>query len=155
MKDKKTKKKYTQVWGDIVSLNELVIAAIIGIVVTMGMYFLGQYIFNELIVGIDEALANGYALLIGVSGVFISGFISAKLFKPKRKIEEKMESEAIEDVLKAAGITLEEEAAALAEASPEIIEEMEDLELYGLLALIPEGSKNYKPEYKKKLEGEK
>ena len=119
------------------------------------MFFLGQYIFNDLIDGIDEALANGYALLIGVSGVFISGFISAKLFKPKRIIEEKMEAEAIEDVLKAAGITVEEETAALAVASPEIIKEMEDLELYGLLALIPEDSKNYKSEYKEKLEGEK
>lgn len=154
MKKDESNKKYTQVWGDIVSLNELVIASIIGIVVTMGIFFLGQYIFNDLISGIDEALANGYALLIGVSGVFISGFISAKLFKPKRIIEEKMEATAIEDVLKAAGITVEEEAAALAEASPEIIKEMEDLELYGLLALIPEDSKNYKPEYKEKLEGE-
>lgn len=28
---------------------------------------------------------------------------------------------------------------------------MEDLELYALLALIPEGSPNYKPEYKEKV----
>ena len=31
-----------------------------------------------------------------------------------------------------------------------VIAEMEDLELYALLALIPEGSPNYKPEYKEK-----
>lgn len=155
MKNKKSSKKYTQVWGDIVSLKELVIASIIGIVVTMGMFFLGQYIFNDLIDGIDEALANGYALLVGVSGVFISGFISAKLFKPKRKIEDKMEIQDVEEVLKAAGMTPKEEAEALAEASPEIIQEMEDLELYGLLALIPEDSANFKAEYKEKLKGDK
>lgn len=155
MKNKKSSKKYTQVWGDIVSLKELVIASIIGIVVTMGMFFLGQYIFNDLIDGIDEALANGYALLVGVSGVFISGFISAKLFKPKRKIEDKMEIQDVEEVLKAAGMTPKEEAEALAEASPEIIQEMEDLELYGLLALIPEDSANFKAKYKEKLKGDK
>ena len=60
------------------SLKELVYSAIIGISVTIGMFLLGQYLFNEVIEGIDEALANGYALLVGVSGVFVSGFISAK-----------------------------------------------------------------------------
>lgn len=154
MEEKEKSKQYTHVWGDLVSLKELVIAGVIGIVVTMGMFFLGQYIFNELIEGIDASLANGYALLIGVSGVFISGFISAKMFKPKRRIEERMEKGAIDDILKAANTTPEEEAEALAMASPDVIKEMEDLELYGLLALIPEDSENYKPEYLEKLEGE-
>ncbi len=151
MEEKNATPKYTKVWGDLVSLKELVIASILGIAITMGMFFLGQYIFNEVIDGLDPALANGYSLLVGVSGVFVSGFISAKLFKPKRIVIDKMERQGIADVLKAAGITPEEEAAALAEASPEIIKEMEDLELYGLLALIPEDSPNYKPEYKQKL----
>lgn len=153
MKQNKETPKYTQVWGDLVSLKELVIASILGIAITMGMFFLGQYIFHELVEGLDEALADGYSLLIGVSGVFISGFISAKLFKPKRIVIDKMETQGIEEVLKAAGITRDEEAAALAEASPEIIKEMEEIELYGLLALIPEDSPNYKPEYKEKLKG--
>ena len=155
MKEQKTKQKYTHVWGDTVSLKELVLASLIGIVTTMGMFFLGQYIFNTLINGIEEGLANGYALLLGVSGVFISGFVSAKLFKPKRVIEETMEAEDIEVILKEAGITPEEEAEALANASPEIIKEMEDLELYALLALIPKDSPNYKAEYQEKLKGEK
>jgi|SRR5690625_5102992 len=154
MDEEKTNKTYTRVWGDIVSLKELVLASIIGIVVTMGMFLLGQYIFHTLIDGLDEGLANGYALLVGVSGVFISGFISARLFKPKRKIEEKLETHDIEVILKEAGITPEEEAEALSEASPEIIQEMEELELYSLLAMIPKGSKNYKPEYQEKAKGE-
>ena len=154
MEDSDKKEVYTHVWGDVVSLKELVYSAIIGISVTIGMFLLGQYLFNEVIEGIDEALANGYALLVGVCGVFVSGFISAKLFKPKRKIEDKIETEAIEDILKAAGITVEEEIEALATASPEVIQEMEELELYALLALIPEDSKNYKPEYKELLEGD-
>lgn len=66
-----------------------------------------------------------------------------------------MEQEEIADVLKAAGMTVEEEAKALAEAPADVIAEMEELELYGLLALIPEDSKNYKPIYKEKLEGDR
>lgn len=153
MENENKKEVYTRVWGDVVSLKELVLASVIGIAVTMGMFLLGQYLFNEVIDGIDEGLANGYALLIGVSGVFIAGFISAKLFKPKRIVEDKMETEEIESILNDAGITLEEEIEALATASPEVIQEMEDLELYALLALIPEDSANYKSDYKNKLEG--
>lgn len=153
MQTKNSSKKYTRVWGDIVSLKELVLASIIGITITMGMFFLGKYIFSEIFTNLDADLANGYALLVGVSGVFVSGIISANLFKPKRKIEEKIEQEEIVDILKTAGMTLEEEAQALAEAPADVIAEMEELELYGLLALIPEDSKNYKPEYKEKLKG--
>lgn len=155
MKETEEKEIYTRVWGDVVSLKELVYSAMIGIVVTMGMFLLGQYIFNEVVDGIDESLANGYALLVGVSGVFVSGFISAKLFKPKRQIEDKMESEDIESILKDAGITLEEEIEALSEAPAEVIQEMEDLELYVLLSLIPKDSKNYKEEYQQKAAGDR
>lgn len=58
--------------------------------------------------------------------------------------------ENIEDILKAAGMTVEEEVEALRTVSPEVIKEMEDLELYSLLALVPEDSPNYKPEYREK-----
>jgi hypothetical protein len=47
---------------------------------------------------------------------------------------------------------VEEEAEALSHLDPKVIAEMEDLELYSLLALIPEGSPNYKPEYKQYAE---
>ena len=47
-------------------------------------------------------------------------------------------------------MTIEEEREALRTVSPEIIKEMEDLELYSLLSLIPEDSANFKPEYREK-----
>ncbi len=52
-------------------------------------------------------------------------------------------------------MTVEEEIEALSNLDSEIIKELEDLELYALLALIPEDSKNYKPEYKMKMKGGK
>lgn len=144
--------KYTEVWGDTVILKELVYACIIGVVLTMGMFFVGQSIFSKMD-NLEPSLANGYSLLVGVAGCLVSGAVSAKLFKPKRIVEEKFEFENIEDILESAGMTIEEEAEALSVVDPAIIRELEDLELYALLALIPEDSKNYKPEYRAKVNG--
>jgi len=130
------------------------IASILGIALTMAMYLIGRSIFLK-IDGLDVGLAKGYSLLLGIVGCIASGVISAKLFKPKRIIEEKFENENIEDILKAAGMTVEDEINALRNVDPEIIAEMEEFELYSLLELVPEDSPNYKPEYKEKAKGGK
>ncbi len=148
----KNKPIYTEVWGDRVILKELGIACLLGVGLTMTFFLIGQKIFLGM-EGLEESLANGYALIVGVMGCIISGVVSAKLFKPKRNIEERFEFEDIEDILHAAGITVEEERAALAVADEDIIKELEDLQLYALLALIPEDSPNYKAEYKELAKG--
>ncbi len=144
----KNKPIYTEVWGDRVILKELGIACLLGVGLTMSFFLVGQKIFLGM-EGLEVSLANGYALIVGVAGCIISGVVSAKLFKPKRNIEERFEFEDIEDILHAAGITVEEEKEALAVADKDIIKELEDLQLYALLALIPEDSPNYKAEYKR------
>lgn len=147
MKQDNKNMKYTEVWGDTVIIKELFMAVIIGIVLTMAFYLIGTKLFlgNP---NIEVSLGKGYSLLIGIVGCILSGVISAKLFKPKRNIEEKLEKNEVGEILKMAGMTIEEETEALATVSPEIIAEMEELELWSFLALIPEGSPNYKPEYK-------
>ena len=152
MKKEIKNEKYTEVWGDTVVLKELLYSCVIGVFLTMSMFFLGQNIFHSF-ENIEKSLANGYALLIGVIGCIASGAICAKLFRPKRTVEEKFEFENIENILESAGITLEEEREALSKLDSETIKELEDLELYALLALIPEDSKNYKKEYKEKVKG--
>ena len=152
MENKKV--QLTEVWGDTVDLKELMIASILGIALTMAMYLIGRSIFLK-IDGLDVGLAKGYSLLLGIVGCIASGVISAKLFKPKRIIEEKFENENIEDILKAAGMTVEDEINALRNVDPAIIAEMEEFELYSLLELVPEDSPNYKPEYKEKAKGGK
>lgn len=146
--------RYTEVWGDTVVIKELFTAVIIGIVLTMAFYLAGTKLF----VGnpnIEVSLAKGYSLLIGIVGCLLSGVISAKLFKPKRNIEEKLERGEVDEILKLAGMTVEEEAEALGKVSPEIIAEMEDLEMWSFLALIPEDSPNFKPEYREMNGGNK
>lgn len=139
--------QYAEVWGDRVVLKELSISCLIGVILTMTFFLVGRYIFRSMD-NIEESLADGYALLIGVLGCILSGVISAKKFKPKRRVEERAEFKNIEDILESAGISLKDEIEALSNADQDLIQELEELELWPLLSLIPESSKNYKAEYK-------
>lgn len=145
------KQEYTKVWGDTVSLPELFMASVIGVTVTMGLYMvvrIGLERFSE----VSPGVISGYALIAGISGCFISGMITGRKFKPKRMVIEGTEKMDLESVLTEAGTSVEIEAIALSKEKQEVIAEMEDLELYSLLSLIPEGSPNYKPEYREYVE---
>lgn len=149
MKKEEQVGKYMEVWGDTVVPKELAVSAIICVVTTMTFFLAGRTVLLGLGT-LDPGLAKGYALLVGIVGTFLGAVICARLFKPKRNIMIEFQEENIEEILKAAGMTVEEEAEALRTVSPEVIREMEDLELYSLLALVPEDSPNYKPEYREK-----
>ena len=144
--------KYMFVWGDTVVLKELAISAVICVILTMVFYLAGMTGLLQ-IQSLDPALAKGYSLLVGIVVTFLGAAICAKTFKPKRKIMVEFQSENIEDILKAAGMTMEEESEALRHVSKEVIREMENLELYSLLSLIPEDCDNFKPEYRQKIHG--
>lgn len=145
------KGKYMEVWGDTVVPGELAASALICVITTMVFFLAGRTV----LLGVDSlepALAKGYACwwaLPARSGAAIC----ARKFPPKRKIMVDFQEENVEDILAAAGMTVEEEREALSNASPDIIREMENCSLYSLLALIPEGSPNYKPEYRTKVSG--
>lgn len=153
-KKKENGKVLTEVWGDTVNLRELMISVVLGVIFTMAFYIAGRAVFQNMD-SIDGELAKGYALFVGIVGCFIAAFISAKCFKPKRFIGELNDIGEIEEVLEYAHMTVEQEAEALSKLDPSVIKEMEDLQLYGLLALIPEDSLNYKPEYRQYARREK
>lgn len=150
MKKQEDVGKYMEVWGDTVAPKELGISALICVILTMAFFITGRNILTGMET-LDPGLAKGYSLLVGIVGTFIGAFISAKLFKPKRKIMIEAQEESIEEILAAAGMTIDEEREALSKVSPEVIRELEDYELWSLLALIPEDSPNFKPEYREKL----
>lgn len=127
-------RSYVEVWGDTVILNELFFSAVIGIVLTMAGYLIGVNYFSG-IENLDPGLIKGYSLMTGIIGCIIAAVISAKLFKPKRIVEEKFEQEEIEKIIAAAGMTVEEEVEALSLLDEETLEEMRQLELYSLLDL--------------------
>lgn len=151
---KKKEKHLVEVWGDTVALDELGYASLLGAILTIAFYLLGR-VFLGKIGTIDPSLVKGYSLMVGIVGCLLSGFISSKLFKPKRIIEDRIKLEEIETVLANNGITLEEEIEALSKLPADVIKEMEDVGLWQLLALIPESSPNYNPEYKLRAEKQK
>ena len=135
----KKEKVLTEVWGDTVNIKELAISIILGVIFTMCFYLIGRKIFMSMGT-IEENLAKGYALFVGIAGCFIAAVISAKSFRPKRLVAELDSTTDIAEVLEYAHMTPEEEGEALTKVGPDVIKELEDLELYGLLALIPEGA---------------
>lgn len=141
--------KYMEVWGDTVVPKELAASAVICIVSSMAFFLAGRTFFMSLGT-LDPELAKGYALLVGIVGTFAGAIIAGIRFKPKRRILVDASGDDIKEILHSAGMTLEEEIEALRTVSPEVIREMENFELYSLLALIPEDSPNYKPEYRRK-----
>ena len=149
----KKEKVLTEVWGDTVNIKELAISIILGVIFTMCFYLIGRKIFMSMGT-IEENLAKGYALFVGIAGCFIAAVISAKSFRPKRLVAELDSTTDIAEVLEYAHMTPEEEGEALTKVGPDVIKELEDLELYGPLALIPEGANNYKPEYRELAGGQ-
>ena len=145
------KQEYTRVWSDTVSLAELFLASVIGVSVTMGLYIAVRVVLENYF-EVSPGMISGYALIAGIAGCFISGMITGRRFKPKREVIEGTEKMDLESVLAEAGTSMEAEAEALSKENPEVIREMEDLELYSLLSLIPKDSPNYKPEYREYVE---
>lgn len=125
---------YAELWGDRVTLKELLIAAVIGIVLTMGCYLAASsYFLNN--PDIEPGLAKGYSLMVGIGGCILSAAISSRLFQPKRIIVDKAEAADVAGALEAAGSTMEAEIEGIRNASPESVREMERLGLTGLLDL--------------------
>lgn len=121
----KKEKVLTEVWGDTVNIKELAISIILGVIFTMCFYLIGRKIFMSMGT-IEENLAKGYALFVGIAGCFIAAVISAKSFRPKRFVAELDSTTDIAEVLEYAHMTPEEEGEALTKVGPDVIKELED-----------------------------
>ena len=73
-----------EVWGDTVNFRSMLLAIVIGSVVSTGTFLLAKFYMSSL--PGDAALLNGYAMLIGLGGCLLSGFICSVMFKPARTV---------------------------------------------------------------------
>ncbi|WP_312517190.1 hypothetical protein [Anaerospora sp.] len=129
------KKPYADVWGDTVDLKHLAIAMGIGIIISLSFYILGLNYLQANFSKLAANLMTAYALLIGIAGCLLSAIISAKLFKPKRKLNEEEFSEADRlAALEELKIDIDKEAEELQSVGPKVIQEMKDLQIYDLFA---------------------
>ncbi len=73
-----------EVWGDTVNFNSMLFAIVIGSVVSTGTFLLAKFFLSSS--SGDTTLLNGYAMLIGLGGCLLSGFICSIMFKPARTV---------------------------------------------------------------------
>lgn len=73
-------RKLIRIWGDIVSISELIISVIIVAITTFAGYFLSFSVQ----INVDP---KAIQLLFGLVGTTVGFIITSLLFKPKRKIK--------------------------------------------------------------------
>lgn len=121
-----------EVWGDTVNGRHLMCAIAIGAVVSLGAFFIAQYLLVGWVA--NAQMARAYAMLVGIVGCLAGGAISARLFKPKRHVVEHQADPAWRaQVL----LELEREFGDLGKLSdlpPATIAELKEMDLYTLFA---------------------
>lgn len=119
-----------EVWGDTIDGRDLAVSIIIGAVVSLGAYFTALHFLNPIVE--SAQMAKTYAMLVGVLGCLLGGVISAKLFAPKREVQEHavdpaFREQVVADLLKEYG-----SLGRVEDLSAEVIAELRELGLYEL-----------------------
>lgn len=121
------------IWGDTVDLYDLGKGIVIGIVISISCYLGAHEIIITQAPEIAPKLVSAYSLLFGIGGCVISAVVSAKLFKPKRTLNEEEFSEKDRDrVLNELNVDISKEQEELKYADVKVLQEMKDLKLYEL-----------------------
>ena len=121
------------IWGDTVDLYDLGKGIVIGIVISISCYLGAHEIIIKQAPEIAPKLVSAYSLLFGIGGCVISAVVSAKLFKPKRTLNEEEFSEKDRDrVLNELNVDISKEQEELKYADVKVLQEMKDLKLYEL-----------------------
>lgn len=123
------------VWGDTVNLRDLGFGMVIGIAISISCYLGAHYVISVQSPDLPKNLVSAYSLLFGIGGCVLSAIVSAKLFKPKRSLnEEEFSEDDRESVVKELKIDLQREKEELKYLDPKVEQEMKDLKLWGLFS---------------------
>lgn len=128
-----------EVWGDTASPRHLACAIVIGGALSLAAFAIASRVLTELVR--TPELARAYAMLAGLTGCVLAGFICACLFKPKRVVTE---DNATDVESATAGAAREQALDRLAEESGGLgsmadlpaatVRELRELQLYDLFA---------------------
>lgn len=118
------------IWGDTVNLHHLGGAMVIGVLLGFGFFWSGLHLIKAQYPGMQASLQSAIALLVGIAGCLLAAVISAKLFRPKRKLtEQESSADDRQRVLQDLQVDMVQEMADMATMSPEILAEMKELKL--------------------------
>lgn len=119
---------YLEIWGDTVAPRHTLWAVLIGLGISVPLYLGSEMLLRY--VGDDPEVASTYALLVGLAGCLLGGFVCALLFRPKRLVGE---SEAGGEGRRKAMEGIEDELGPLGdpgELPPVVQQELRTLGLY-------------------------
>lgn len=119
-----------EVWGDTVDSGHLIMSILIGACVSLGTFYLAQYLLLGVVE--SEQMARAYAMLTGILGCLAGGVISAVLFKPKREVVEHLADLTFRQQVLADLAAEHGTLGRLDELPPEVVAEMRELALYDL-----------------------
>jgi multidrug transporter EmrE-like cation transporter len=138
-------KIYADVWGDTVDLKHLAMGMLIGIVIGLSFYLAGVTYLKANYPKLPLNLTTAYALLVGIAGCLLAAVISAKLFPPKRVLNQgKFSDEDRMAVLNELQIDIAKEAEEIKLIDADVAAEMKELQLYDLFTGKPERQKGEK-----------
>ncbi|ESH86936.1 MULTISPECIES: hypothetical protein [unclassified Cupriavidus] len=133
-----------EVWGDTANPRHLACAIVIGGALSLAAFAIASRILTELVR--TPELARAYAMLAGLAGCVLAGFICACLFKPKRVVTEDISATGSVT----AGAAREQALDRLAEESGGLgtmadlpaatVQELRELQLYELFAARERGA---------------
>jgi hypothetical protein len=124
--------RLVEVWGDTVDIGHLGKAIVIGGVVSLTCYFVASRVLATFVDTPDRARA--YAMLVGLAGCLVSGFICARLFPPKREVvQDAIDPFWREEVL-AQMVAEYGTIGSVTDLPPATVQELKELGLYELFA---------------------
>lgn len=115
---------YVEVIGDTVYGKHLIATICISLVFSLGAFLIGKSIFPHFA---PETMVQSYSLLLGIGGSLVGLVINALLFKPKRKLSDKVSTnEELREAYDDLQFDLDEEREAILN-DPVILSEMKEL----------------------------
>jgi hypothetical protein len=128
-------RRLVNIWEDTVDFRELLIGLAWGSALGFASYAIALRAFTAYLPAQQPSLIKGYALMGGIVGCVVAASLIAAVVKPKRLLRE-----AADGPIDPAGLVRdlafdpEEERRALERASPKVIREMQQLQIYDLFA---------------------
>ncbi|MBY0496657.1 MAG: hypothetical protein K2Y23_20820 [Cyanobacteria bacterium] len=123
--------RLVNIWEDTVDLRHLLIGLACGSALGFTSYVLALRAFTAYFPGETPGLIKGYALMIGIAGCVMAAAIIGTVFKPKRVFRDTDEGPIDRStMIRNLALDPDEERRALETASPKLIREMQELQVY-------------------------
>ena len=127
--------RLVNIWEDTVDLRELLIGLACGSAFGFASYALALRAFAAYLPTQQPSLIKGYALMAGIAGCVMAASFVAAAVKPKRVLRETAAGPIDRaGLVRDLALNPEEERRALETASPKLIREMQQLQIYDLFA---------------------